>query len=333
MFCAGIIQSPSPHPMDPSTWAFWLQNRLTLVLNSSGVRYAKHFAGVDARKKQMYSEALSCGLAAWCLWNIDSVVHIADVESLVEGTKSPQDPRLKGSLLSSTNLYDNLKPDYFCVTDESECVIVECKGTMGPPSRLNSAIVKGKQQVSNVKPLGIKMRPRAGQLVFAMNLRGEHENVRVGAGSMLNVVDPEFGENYVPFRVTSDEVALGSYCKALSFMGASQDSRALLKGERVTPEKILPYVLTLSDNVGVLPFASDSFYFYGLDVRVATELFCGQLNGLFDRVSKIEKLSLPVEYSQVKGENLILPNGVVRVSKMPPWRSSEPGIVTHLLNL
>lgn len=281
----------------------------------------------------MYSEALSCGLAAWCLWNIDSVVHIADVESLVEGTKLPQDSRLKGSMLSSVNLYDNLKPDYFCVTDAGECVIVECKGTMGPPSRLNSAIVKGKQQVSNVKPIGINMRPDAGQLVFAMNLRGEHESVRAGADSTLNVVDPEFGSNYVPFRVNADEIALESYCKALSFMGASQDSRALINGERTTLKIILPYVLTLQDDIGVLPFASDALYFYGLDVRVAAELFCGQLNGLFERVSKIEKLSLPTEYSQSIGDNLILPNGVVRVSKMLPWRNSESGVVMHLLNL
>lgn len=333
MFCAGVIQSPSPYPMDPSAWAFWLQNRVTLVLNKSGVRYAEHFAGVDARKKQMYSEALSCGLAAWCLWNIDSVVHIADVESLLAGTKSPQDPRLKGSMLSSANLYDNLKPDYFCVSGKGECAIVECKGTMGPPSRLNSAIVKGKQQVSNVKPLGISMRANAGQLVFAMNLRGEHEHVRAGADSTLNVVDPEFGNDHVPFRVNADEIALGSYCKALSFMGAAEDSRALIRGERITLDKILPYVMALPNDIGVLPFASDQFYFYGLDVRVAEELFCGQLNGLFERVSKIQRFSLPMEYSQIKGDNLILPNGVVRVSKMLPWRNFEPGILSHLLNL
>lgn len=334
MFCAGIIQSPSPNPMSLSSWGFWLEHRDTLVLNKNGVRYSDYAAGWDARVKQLYSERLSCGLAAWCMWNIDSVIHIADAGGLIDNSTSPQDPRLKRGRLSSTNLYDDLKPDFFCVTSEGECVIAECKGSLGAPGKLTAAIAKGKQQVSNVRPIGINMRSTAGQLVFAMNLRGKSENVRSGADSRLNVVDPVFGETAVPFRISADEIALESYCKALSFFGASEASQALLSGRRFDLDDILYYAITLGEQLKMLPFAIDSNYLYGMDFHVATELFCAPLKGLAARLEESERptflLDADADADADHNTDLILPNGVMRVRLKLDWRTKNSNTLSAL---
>ena len=316
MLCSGLMQSSASHPMSPSAWGFLLEHYESLALRPGILRYSSHASDWDPRVKQIFSERLSCGIAAWCLWNIDSIVHIADACEFIG--KSGTGP-YAGKSLSGLKLYGKngkLKPDFFCITSKSECVIVECKGAMGPPSALSSDIAKGKLQVSNVKPVGVSVREKSGQLVFATNIRGEAEAPRTGCDSTLNVVDPEFAEDAIRTEVTSDRIAFMSYGKLLSFSGRQDIYLSLKDGYRFPDDEVIRRERQLKSRTKFITISETENFIYGLETHTALELLSRPLEGLSRRIS--ETTANQIERSREPEDSSIeLPNGFIVIPKIP----------------
>lgn len=312
MLCSGLMQSPSINPMGPSAWGFLLEYFESVARRPGILRYSGHASSWDLRVKQIFSERISCGIAAWCLWNIDKVVHIADAGDFIGKSGSGA---YVGKSLSSLGLYGKsgkLKPDFFCLTENNECVIVECKGSMGPPSSLTTDILKGKEQVSNVRPVGINVRKLAGQLVFATNIRGENEVPKKGADSTLNVVDPEFGANAIDIKVSADNIALTSYGKILSYSGRQDIYTSLLRGHRFSENQVKDGELRFMDKTNFIPISESANFIYGIKTEAAIELLSKPLAGLSKYSPNKSKET--IEHSR-QSENALfeLPNGFIAI--------------------
>lgn len=310
MLCSGIMLSPASNPMSPSTWGFLLEHYESLARRSGILRYSRHASDWDPRVKQIFSERISCGIAAWCLWNVDSIVHIADTDDFIGKAGAGA---YAGKSLSSLGLYGKtgkLKPDFFCLTSKNECAIVECKGSMGPPSTLSSDIEKGKKQVSNVKPVDISVRKLSGQLVFATNIRGEHEAPQNGCDSTLNVVDPEFSKDAINIEVSPDRIAFMSYGKILSYSGRQDIYASLLRGYRFPEDEVKNREFRFMDKTSFIPVSQSENFIYGIKTSAALELLSKPLDGLSSRLSELAPD--PVEHrSQSEDASIELPNGFI----------------------
>jgi hypothetical protein len=317
MFCSGLMQSPSRSAQSQTAWGFLAEHFESICVDDNGILCYFDFAEEwDPRLKAIFSERLACGLAAWCLWNLDDVIHIADVGDFFRKQYHDSSGFYNGKALSNLKRHGkngDWRPDYFCLTSNSEAVIVECKGAMGPPSVLAGAIRKGKKQVSNVKPTGVTSRLTGGQLVFASNFRGIHERVRAGCESAVNVVDPEFAEDAEVIEISPDEIAINAYCKILDALGVRRLSRDLLAGERFAQNQVLENQLILDDRVKIFYCGENSHSIYGLDMRVAIALLASPLRGLAARVREID--IVPSTSDEGLESVMILRNGVVRIDK------------------
>lgn len=309
MLCAGLMLSPATSSASPSAWGFLLEHIDSLSKRPGKLRAASHAKKWDPRIKAIFSERISCGLAAWALWNIDSVAHIADAGDFIGRTGTDI---YFGKGLDSLGLYGEnggYKPDFFCLTKvKNECLIVECKGAMGPPSALSADIKKGKEQVSNVKPRGVSMRPDASQLVFALNIRYECDTPKKDADTSLCVIDPTFSENAVDIDVQPDRLALLSYAKALNLSNRKDLISFLFSNQRLSENFIRSSTMVFDERLKFIPISIASGQVFGFTYAAALDLFTKPLQGLSNRASQYE----PYEKRQPEENEMeptVLPNG------------------------
>lgn len=159
------------------------------------------------------------------------------------------------------------------MTKSGQCVIAESKGAIGPPGKMSSAKVKGKQQVRNINPKGVAIRPNGGRLVFASNLRHEGENIRPDKDSGITVLDPDSEENAIIVKISANEITLHSYCKLLSFCGLPMVARSLLRSSSINVENILSQQLLEINGHKVFPLLKREEQVLGLEANVAKALF------------------------------------------------------------
>lgn len=315
MLCAGLMLSPAQTTPSFTSWAFLLDHYRTIVKKGDIARYAPHAKSWDARIKAVFSERISCGIAAWSLWNHDKIVHIADVADFLGTTGTGPYSGMSVSAVSTAGKSSDLRPDFFCLTESNECVIVECKGSMGPPSTITADITKGKEQVESIKPTGVTMRKDAAQLVYATNLRCYTDNPKIGCDSTVRVVDPIFKDNAIEIPLNEDQIALKAYGKLLNFMGRPDIYEALLEGQIFPPEDLSNIEISLDNRLGFIPLSAAFGYAFGFRTDVAKTLLCESRQNLAARLAEVRGRWR--EYSDERNElnsrlSLILPNGFVR---------------------
>jgi hypothetical protein len=243
------------------------------------------------------------------MWNSYDILHIADAGPFIsKAIMDPSSPYNRKDLRSLRLFGKNggLKPDFFCLTRDGDCVIAESKGGIGPPSKLSSAKKKGKQQVENVEPTGVALRSNAARLVFASNFRHEGENVRAGAESCITVVDPEEGIDPVRIEVSADKLALHSYCKFLSLCGRSAIAKLLLRGRSIEDFGDFEELVIEAADHRIVPMMYVGDYVLGLEMRVAKAVFENE-GDLSSRLMEI----LPQGGLRSTENTFVLPNGIV----------------------
>lgn len=316
LLCAGLLNGPSASIYDETAWGFSIQHSKSLRPSPGYLRLNSDVAGWDDRKKGLFSEALATGLTGYALWNYDEVVHIADAGPFIGRALAGPNVGISDVSLRSLGIYGKnggYKPDFFCITKTGESVIVEVKGGIGPPSCISAAITKGKQQVKNVDPVGVPERSSNSRLVFAANLRYEHDNPRIGKDTTLTVVDPERNEEPLTVKLSTDEVVRDSYKSLFRFCSRedliyafSASTEAILSMEEI--ERFSVQV----QGFPIYPLFASDWLLIGLFEPAARVLLASP------RDSIAEKMNHPLEMLWQKREGLssdsdliILPNGVV----------------------
>lgn len=310
--CSGILMSPSVYNGGPQAWGFFLEHIDSLRASSGLLRIQANCIYWEERVRTIFAERFALGLSGWLLWKSYDVLHIADAGPFISKTlNDPSSPYHRKSL-QSLQLYGangGYKPDLFCLTNRGECVIAESKGAIGPPSKLISAKKKGKNQVSNVNPVGVPIRSDGGRLVFASNFRHEGENPRVGKESCITVVDPEENNEVFNVQVTEDEIVTHSYCKILSLCGHIHLANHLLKGRSIESDHIMEQQIIEIGGRKILPLLQRKGQIIGIQKNIAQILFQNK-KGLAKRINNRLK---ELEISSLKSNDsfLILPNGII----------------------
>jgi len=318
LLCVGLATSPANAPTDLAAWGFLIEHAQSLRPSFGQLRAVDAVDGWDSRIKGLFAERMGMGTCAWLLWRRFNVVHIADAGPFIgRALQDPSNPFHRRGL-QSLGLHGKnggYKPDYFCLTHDSEAVIAESKGAIGPPSAVSrNERAKAKDQVQNVEPTGIRVRQSLGRLTFSMNIRLENDRVRHGADTSIDVEDPKGEDDAAPIPLSSDELVLHSYCKVLQFFGLGFLAHALRAGLHPLMNIDLAgeFVETIA-NEKVVFLTGLGGVRLGLHFGICKELFIGGVDGLAERVeSARNEASLLLEAEHFSSDEVtVLPNGVV----------------------
>lgn len=309
--CAALLMSPATCNGGAREWGFFLEYIESLRPSPGRLRLQSEVIHWDERVKTIFAERFALGLAGWMLWGAYEVLHIADAGPFINRMINSTCHYNRTGLRSLRQYGKNggYKPDFFCLTATKECVVAESKGAIGPPSKLTSDIKKGKEQVSNVDPHGVSLRPDAGRLVFATNLRHTAENPRPDKESCITVVDPDNDDEPFSINVTPDEIVVHSYCKILSLCGLQRLAMLLLRGVPIETRELSFEPPVEVRGRMIQPLLRTSRCLIGLEVEVARLLFRNQ-EGIASEIAKtLSELQIHPIYSTET--TLLLPNGLV----------------------
>jgi hypothetical protein len=188
-------------------------------------------ASSDSRILARLSEDLAVGIAHWLLYKHYGVAYIADAGPFLDGAIGSG--QYTGKTLRSLSLYGvngGYKPDYFGLTAAQEAVIAECKGSVGAPGQLTGPLKKGKQQVSNVDPVGCSLRSTANRLVFATSIPivGKQRN---STNPTTVIQDPTEEHPPIKVKVTPDQILRQAYHQVFQTLGMDEVGEALVRQE------------------------------------------------------------------------------------------------------
>jgi hypothetical protein len=228
-------------------------------------------------------------------------------------TETKVRPIVGPSVRSKTGKY---KPDFFCLTASLEAVIAESKGAMGPPSAVSvKERKKAKQQVSNVEPVGVTLRPTLNRLTFSTTLRLASDNAQRDADSTVVIEDPDGLPDSLRVAVTADEIVVHSYAKALQFVGLGVLASAMRAGLRpLLVGREEEGVVTIG-NERVLIIGQSAGLDVGLHEPTARALLAEPQEGVAQRVrdslARSDLLGPRDTPERAHRGALILPNGLV----------------------
>ncbi len=318
LLCVGLATSPAVSHAQPSAWGFFVEHLASFRAGSGRVRAVADSKDWDPHVKTMFSDRVGMGAAVWALWRDYDVVHIADADRFIGRALAKAPAAFRSKWLKSLGKYGKTgkyKPDFFCLDSSGQVVVAEAKGAMGPPSVLASDIKKGKEQVRNVDPVGVALRPANNRLVLALNLRRANESPNKGKDSALRVVDPEGGDDPLAVQVSAEELVRAAYAKVCTFAGQPLLAAAILSSRSpLADEGALEQSSVVFAGRRAVPLAAFPGFFLGLDLGVAQALLASSSEDLPRRVH--QATSGFGEYRRgLLGEGfdagIALPNGVV----------------------
>lgn len=176
----------------------------------------ENFKDLDFHKKTISADEIGMGASICLMGDIYGIKFAADADYFIrKKIKDATSPYFGYGLISNGKNGDQ-KPDFFCISNSREGVVVEAKGTFGTYSNLNKPLNKGKDQVKNVTPVGIKMRTDASRLVIATQIPIFNVNKKSLPHTIIR--DPE-EQNSIEVDVTEEEIARLSLAKTFLFMG------------------------------------------------------------------------------------------------------------------
>lgn len=315
LLCAGVAQSPSTVPTDLSAWGFLVEHVQSFASRNGMLRVVDSAESWDSRARALFAERLGMGLTAWLLWQNFSVVHIADAGPFIGRTLVDPSSPYDHLALRFIGAEGEMRPDYFCLSNHGEAVIVESKGAIGAPSAVTrQERLKAKQQVRNVTPVGVAVRAAEGRITFATNIRTESDKPRSAeTDTGVRIEDPDGDDDSLRVTLSADEVTVAGYCKFLQFIGLGWVTPCFRQGIRPLVSPDFAGETIMDESVTFLAGA------LGLRVGLLTTLvkvlFIEEAPGLHRRVSAVLNESALIRMRrEFAGEILILPNGIVAVS-------------------
>ncbi|MCB9570875.1 MAG: hypothetical protein H6709_02160 [Kofleriaceae bacterium] len=299
-------------------WGFLVEHWASFRAQPGRLRVVDEAEGWDSRVRGLFAERIGMGVAAWLLWRDFGVVHIADAGPFLSDVLLDPSSSYHRRRLELLGKYGELRPDYFCLTSANEAVIAEAKGALGPPSSIPLAErLKAKQQVRNVEPVGVSVRPTEGRLVFATNLRKASDVLRgSGTDSGVYVGDPDDHEpDAIRIPVKPDRLVIHAYSKVLQFVGLGALGFFLRRGVRPLLPPEAPTETIEGEKLIVLAQAPGLRL--GLFESVAKQVLNGSEDGLAERVggalAESRLLSIAAEHGGAverrRRELFVLPNG------------------------
>lgn len=209
-FTQGVgLQVPSPSALAP------IFRYIDLFTGTGpGMRLIGELQYVDPRFKQLIAEEIGLGIAWYILKEHLDAVHIADAGPLLN--PPPGQPALLAFVAGNA---DNKRPDFYCETPNSEILLAESKGTVGPRSKMtgpSGPLAKGWHQVNNVTPTSAQVRPQCGRVVIGTNIQLDLPSIR--SDSMTHIRDP-VGPEQKELQDENDFAIRVSYAKVLKYVG------------------------------------------------------------------------------------------------------------------
>ncbi|MBV4438605.1 hypothetical protein [Clostridium tyrobutyricum] len=218
LLATGVAMTNADSPNSYESWYAILKHINTFTADK--MLFAEEsFKDLDFHKKTISADKIGMGACLCLMGDIYGIKFAADADYFMKKTiNNTSSPYYRYSL-KSVGKYrknGNQKPDFFCISDSREGVVVEAKGTFGPYSNLKNPLNKGKNQVQNVTLIGIKMRPNASRLVMATQIPIYNVNTKSWPHTIIK--DPE-ENNLIKVNVTEEEIARLSLAKTFCFMG------------------------------------------------------------------------------------------------------------------
>lgn len=302
--CAGYLMSTTSSYSASRNWGFFIEHIESISDKSHILRISDELKDVDERIRTLFVEKFAVGLAGWLLWRNYKVIHIADASYFINKTiyNNSSIYHKKGLLYGKGG---KLKPDYFCLTSNNECVIAESKGGIGSPSILKEDFSKGKKQVQNVNPFGVNLRANANRLVFGMNIRYESDIVYSGKDTSVLVLDPNENEDTLNIEIKPEDIIFNSYGKFFSFCGLNDITKYLIhQNEPILSIELDDKNIIKTKNFDIFPILQFDNFVIGLQIDIARLLFRRDIRSLLDK-------NLFTDNSmETDTESLFLPNGI-----------------------
>jgi hypothetical protein len=329
LLCSGLAQSPAWSVHDRRAWAFLIEHSASFEPRAGILRIVDESQEWDARIRTLFAERIGLGFTVWHLWRVFGVVHVADAAPFISKALLDPSSPYHTQQLSITGPYGDMRPDFLCLTDKLEAVLAESKGALGPPSAISAnEKLKAKQQLMNVTPIGVKLRPFENRLAFATNLRMASDKCSSTATDTgVYVEDPEADPSALTFDASPDEIVINAYSKILHFLGNDFLAYMLRRGVRPLLSEITDAAPDTSDYIEtiqgerILILRQAFGHRFGLPLRAATALFNGTLAGVANRIADVLAESPLVQSATRRieqGESVdigrfVLPNGLVGI--------------------
>ena len=277
-------------------------------------RYGGDFAGTaprlrfysgtdqkDPRLTAVASEEIATGITCYLLREHFGLPHLSDVYACIQNGE-----------LQYVDSSSEKRPDYFCQDNLGETVLVESKGATGTRSAITRRIdPEGWEQVQNVFPTSLPLRPSCGRVVIGTHFCIEGKHPRSETTTIIK--DPE-GKQSLNQNSNSDIVLRLAYAKCLRFMGQDAIAERLIALMPIDEfERIFDLPLAQLGQISFLQLGmtsfGDSIGFYG---PIAKALFSNS-----ERSIRNEVYSSLHAFSEIRGSmeaiGYNLSNGVIVV--------------------
>lgn len=218
LLATGVAMTNADSPNSCESW-YAILKHINTFMPGKMLSAKESFKDLDFHKKTISADEIGMGACLCIMGDIYGIRFAADADYFMKKTINKTSSPYYGCSLKSVGKHGrngDQKPDFFCISDSREGVVVEAKGTFGTYSNLKKPLNKGKDQVENVTPVGIKMRTNASRLVMATQVPIYNVNKKSLPHTIIK--DPE-EKNLVKVNVTEEEIARLSLAKTFCFMG------------------------------------------------------------------------------------------------------------------
>ena len=297
----GIAQTLATTSWDPRSWYALYRYGGDFSGTAPRLRFYSGTDQKDPRLTAGASEEIATGITCYLLREHFGLPHLSDVYACIQNGE-----------LQYVDSSSEKRPDYFCQDNLGETVLVESKGATGTRSAITRRIdPEGWEQVQNIFPTNLLLRPSCGRVVIGTHFCIEGQHPRSETTTIIK--DPE-GNQSRSENPYSDMLLRLAYAKCLRFMGQDAIAERLIARIPIDEFESLPdFPILQLGQVNFLPLAMTAFGdAIGLYGPTAKALFLNSEKSIRDKIySALEG------FSDIRGSiekfGYSLPNGVIVV--------------------
>lgn len=295
----GIAQTLATTSWDPRSWYALYRYGGDFTGTAPSLRFYHGVNQKDPRLTAVASEEIATGITCYLLREHFGLPHIVDVYACMQNGE-----------LHYINHPSKKRPDYFCQNNSGESVLVESKGAKGTRCDITNRIEpEGWEQVNNVSPTNIPLRPACGRVVIGTHFCVDGQHPRSETTTIIKDPDGKQSLNEDP---NSDMVLRLAYAKCLRFMGQDAIAERLIARMPIDKiELIIDVPMKQFGRVRFLPLGMTAFGdAIGLYGPTAEALFSNS-----GRTIRNEVYQSLDGFSEIHGSietpGYALPNGVI----------------------